>query len=57
MNQNKYLWKENILHFYELVKVDLPKLYLIKNELIFWEVKWIETKDIPNMITTTLNNM
>ena len=57
MNENMYSWKENILHFYELVKVDIPKLHLIKTELIFLEVKWIETKDLSNTVTNTLNNM
>ena len=57
MNENKYSWKENILNFDELVKVDLPKLHLIKTELIFWEVKWTETKDISNTVINTLKNM
>ena len=47
MNENKDSWKENILKFYELVKDDLPKIHLIKTELICWEVKWTETKDLP----------
>ena len=38
MNENKDSWKENILKFYELVKDDLPKIHLIKTELICWEV-------------------
>ena len=57
MNENKYSWKENILNLYELVKDDLSKIHLIKTELIFWEVKWTETKDLPNTIINTLNNM
>ena len=47
----------NLIYFYELVKVDLPKLHLIKTEFIFWEVKWTETKDISNTVINTLNNM
>ena len=27
MNENKDLWKENILKFYELVKYDLPDTF------------------------------
>ena len=46
MNEKKDSWKENILKFYELVKDDLPKIHLIKTELICWEVKWTENKDI-----------
>ena len=57
MNENKDLWKTNILKFYDLVKDDLPKIHLIKTELIYWEVKWTETKYLPNTITSTLNNM
>ena len=57
MNENKDSWKENILKFYELVKDDLPKIHLIKTELICWEVKWTETKDLPTTIASTLNNM
>ena len=49
--------KENILKLYELVKDDLPKINLIKSELIYWEIKWTENKYLPNMITSTLNNM
>ena len=48
--------KENILKFFELVKDDLPKIHLI-SEFIYWEIKWTETKYLPNMITSTLNNM
>ena len=57
MNENKYSWKENILNYYALVKVDLPKLKLIKTEFIFWEVKWTENKDLSNTIINTFNNM
>ena len=46
MNENKDSWKENILNLYELVKDDLSKIHLIKTELICWEVKWTENKDI-----------
>ena len=46
MNEKKDSWKENILKFYELVKDDLPKIHLIKTELICWEVKWTENKDL-----------
>ena len=56
MNENM-IQKENLLKFYELVKDDLPKIPLIKSELIYWEIKWRETKYLPNMITSTLNNM
>ena len=57
MNEKKYSLKENILLFYELVKVDLPKLHLLKTEMIFWKVKWTETKDLSNTVLNTLNNM
>ena len=57
MNENKDSWKENILKFYELVKDDLPNFPFIKPELIFWEVKWTETKYLPNTLTSTLNKM
>ena len=46
MNENKDSWKENISKCYELVKDDLPKINLIKTELICWKVKWTENKDI-----------
>ena len=51
--------KENILKFYELGKDDLPKIHLIKSEMIYWEIKWIETIYLSNMLTSrpTLNNM
>ena len=57
MNENKDSWKENILKYYKLVKDDLgylPKIHLIKTELICREVKWAVTKDQLNTITSIL---